>query len=130
MEVLRDCSVTKLGDTQKSSGHSPGQLTLDGPARAGVLEQMTSRGPFDINHAVILCLWSGKIYSGARRGANNPNCLKSVAEEERRVGAEEGKTCKELEQSVQGIPKQVEIPYGNEKKTGPCFQFCQYLVCL
>jgi len=34
--------------------------------------------------------------------------LKSVAEEERRVGAEEGKICRELEQSVHGIAKWVE----------------------
>ena len=64
------------------------------------------------------------------RGKKKYNYLKSVAEEERRVGAEEGKICEELEQSMQGIAKQVEVLCWNEQKIGPCFQFCQYLVSL
>lgn len=35
-----------LGVTQKPSGHSPEQPALGGPAWAGGLEKMTSRGPF------------------------------------------------------------------------------------
>ena len=41
----RGCGVSHLGDTQKPSGHGPGQPALGGPAWAGGLDLMTSRGP-------------------------------------------------------------------------------------
>ncbi|KAK4830304.1 hypothetical protein QYF61_009809 [Mycteria americana] len=38
--------VSILGDTQKPSGHGPGQQALGGPSVAGVLDQMNLRGLF------------------------------------------------------------------------------------
>lgn len=49
--------VTCLGDTQRPSGC--GQLAPGGPACSWELDQMTSRGPFDFNHSVFLCLGTG-----------------------------------------------------------------------
>lgn len=42
----RDCEVSVLRDLQKMTGHGPGQLVLAGSARAGRLDQMTFRGPY------------------------------------------------------------------------------------
>ena len=42
-----------LGDIQKSSGHSPGQPGLGDPAWAVGLDQVTSRGPFQLCDSVI-----------------------------------------------------------------------------
>lgn len=39
-------NISILGDIQMPSGYGPGQLAVGGPARAGGLNQMTSRGPF------------------------------------------------------------------------------------
>ena len=55
-QVAQDsCGVSIPGDTEKLSGHGPGQPALCGPASAGGLDQMTSRGLFQPpNHSMIL----------------------------------------------------------------------------
>lgn len=70
-----------------------------------------------------LQLFYGSVFlvgKDVQRGKNtNPLSLKSVAEEERSLGAKEGKMCEEPEQSMQGVAKQVKI--GMSK--GWCFLF-------
>lgn len=47
--VQRTCGVSILGDIEKLSGYSPGQLALVSPISAGELVKVTSRGPFQPN---------------------------------------------------------------------------------
>jgi len=51
-DCSRSCGVSILGDIQKLSGHGPGQLALDGSVWAGVLDQMTSRGPLHLQDII------------------------------------------------------------------------------
>ena len=44
-QVAQRGGVSFLGDTQKPAGHGPDQPGLGGPAWAGGLDSMTSRGP-------------------------------------------------------------------------------------
>lgn len=46
--VQRGCGVSLLRDIQKPSGYGPGQSALSVPAWSGGLEQMPSRGPFQL----------------------------------------------------------------------------------
>lgn len=50
-DVLESLSL----EIQKPYGHGPEQPDLDGPAWAGWLNNMTSRGPSEVNYSVILC---------------------------------------------------------------------------